>query len=186
MHGRARARARGRENGENTMQQRFAKPSPRPAKAEQVEEHHKDPGGPMGKLVAHHRECANPDFRYDASFNQRFSRLVNDYLGLGGTVEEIMAMMTEMADNYWQDTDDHPRWLQFYEKPLALMVKQKRDGIRAPAVKEARRKTKPGRGAKLQQYEDRAHYNPLPPKPEKPIELDDETKALIAELDGKR
>jgi len=142
MHACMQARARGRENGENRMQQKYAKPSPRRAKAEQVEEVRKDPGGPLGKLVAHHRECANPDFRYDASFNQRFSRLVNDYLGLGGTAEEIMAMMTEMADNYWHDTEDYPRWLQFYEKPLGLMVKQKRDGIREPVVREARRKVR--------------------------------------------
>jgi len=90
------------------------------------------PGGPMGQVVAHQSEI-NPEFRYNPDYCARFRKLLRECQSLDGAVEDVLAMMTELADRRWHGGLEPPKWLSFYEDALAEMVKDRHGGVKRQA-----------------------------------------------------
>jgi len=97
------------------------------------------PSGPMGKIVAKQMEVV-PDFRYDGSRCPRFRKALSEWLGDGGTLDDVLAMMDEVVTRRADSGEGPPRWLNYYEGPLKEMIEAKRNGVRREAQSKARRR----------------------------------------------
>lgn len=127
------------------------------------------PSGPMGQCVRKHLEI-NPGFRYRADWCAQFRDLLSQYLELGGTVHEVMAMMDTCAEEERLRSGTSPTWMNAYRVGLKSMISEKRRAIVEPAAREAQRRPK-------------VVWQPVPDVGFVD-DTDDEMKAVMAQLDG--
>ena len=91
----------------------------------------KVPGGPLGRVVEHQLGI-NPEFWYDAEKCKPFRDAFQEYVSLGGTVEDVMAMMDEVALRMWDRREEIPGWLTFYVSDLRGLSKTLRASLGSP------------------------------------------------------